>query len=315
MDEIGAQSDSSGNAVQPDWNQNDPTAPDYVKNRPFYDEHAPVIIELPAEQFYEDSGEFSCYVEASTMGLPLNGSEIKVVIEGEEYFVPAETGHDWFYCEGTGEYSFTADGYIEDGTLFVGLWVKTLPTLPATISFTSTATNIIPMRYLPQVVELTRITDEVWEEEIYPPRIVIPTSDSKRYTNGLDINPTSVVYDAKYGLVLPHPVLNYEPISLDTKNKPLPSNVGETLDVSVTVDDFVERLDNCSPRKSGGVNELRLTIYLGIGIIYNVSLRIGGNDNDGYFYCGMFPDGESNIYTVTLRKTDAIYTGIVKRIL
>lgn len=27
---------ASGSGVQPDWNQNDPSAPDYVKNRPFY---------------------------------------------------------------------------------------------------------------------------------------------------------------------------------------------------------------------------------------------------------------------------------------
>lgn len=27
---------SSGDVVQPDWNQNDETALDYIKNRPFY---------------------------------------------------------------------------------------------------------------------------------------------------------------------------------------------------------------------------------------------------------------------------------------
>ena len=34
----GGNSGSGGGGVQPDWNQNDPTKPDYVKNRPFWTE-------------------------------------------------------------------------------------------------------------------------------------------------------------------------------------------------------------------------------------------------------------------------------------
>lgn len=42
------------NKVQPDWEQNDETAPDYVKNRPFYD--GEMLVEYFASRTYHISG-------------------------------------------------------------------------------------------------------------------------------------------------------------------------------------------------------------------------------------------------------------------
>lgn len=48
----------SQSGVQPDWNQNDETAPDYVKNRPFYtgDSVETVLVEESTVTFAENSG-------------------------------------------------------------------------------------------------------------------------------------------------------------------------------------------------------------------------------------------------------------------
>ena len=39
-----------GGHVQPDWNQNDTTQPDYVKNKPFYLEKT-LVVELTKDDF------------------------------------------------------------------------------------------------------------------------------------------------------------------------------------------------------------------------------------------------------------------------
>ena len=47
-----------GGSVQPDWNQNDETAADYVKNRPFYtgDPVETVLVEESTVSFAADGG-------------------------------------------------------------------------------------------------------------------------------------------------------------------------------------------------------------------------------------------------------------------
>lgn len=45
---------SGGKVAQPDWNQNDPTAPDYMKNRPFYKTDSTETIVLENEEFVFD---------------------------------------------------------------------------------------------------------------------------------------------------------------------------------------------------------------------------------------------------------------------
>ena len=56
----------SQSGVQPDWNQNDETAADYVKNRPFYTGE-PVFTEIIPEQTYTLSpyGNFTIYMDTS----------------------------------------------------------------------------------------------------------------------------------------------------------------------------------------------------------------------------------------------------------
>ena len=56
--------DSNNCGIQPDWNQNDNTKPDYVKNRPFYtgDPVETVLLEEP-EAFFQDLDSKRCFHE------------------------------------------------------------------------------------------------------------------------------------------------------------------------------------------------------------------------------------------------------------
>ena len=75
-----------GSATQPDWNQNDNTQPDYVKNRPFYtgDPVETVVVEESTVAF-EDNGEgFYVAIFESTF-VPTVGETYKVTWDGTVY--------------------------------------------------------------------------------------------------------------------------------------------------------------------------------------------------------------------------------------
>ena len=60
LDVNGVLSVSGGGGAQPDWNQNDETAADYVKNRPFYtgDPVETVLVEESTIEFVEQDGTY-----------------------------------------------------------------------------------------------------------------------------------------------------------------------------------------------------------------------------------------------------------------
>lgn len=64
---------------QPDWNQNDSTAADYIKNRPFYEEITEVVM-LPETSF-------ECVVEGGNIGALLSTSFPYTFEIGKEYTV------------------------------------------------------------------------------------------------------------------------------------------------------------------------------------------------------------------------------------
>ena len=71
---------------QPDWNQNDATQPDYVKNRPFYtgDPVETVLVEETTIPF-KDGGEGLYLSEMSTTFVPTIGETYKVYWDGTAY--------------------------------------------------------------------------------------------------------------------------------------------------------------------------------------------------------------------------------------
>lgn len=76
----------SGGQVQPDWNQNDETAPDYVKNRPFYtgDLVETVLVEESTASF-ADTGEGFYGTEFPSTFEATVGETYKVYWDGTTY--------------------------------------------------------------------------------------------------------------------------------------------------------------------------------------------------------------------------------------
>ena len=74
-----------GGGVQPDWNQNDSTAPDYVKNRPFYtgDPVETVFVEESTVSFSERNGIYQAVVPSTFKATV--GETYKVSWDGTTY--------------------------------------------------------------------------------------------------------------------------------------------------------------------------------------------------------------------------------------
>ena len=72
-------------SVQPDWNQNDSTQPDYVKNRPFYtgDPVETVLVEESTVSFADDGGLY--VAEFKSTFKPTVGETYKVYWDGAAY--------------------------------------------------------------------------------------------------------------------------------------------------------------------------------------------------------------------------------------
>ena len=73
-----------GSSVQPDWNQNDPTQPDYVKNRPFYEEPVEtVLVEESTVTFAENHGLYMAQIQSNFEATV--GETYKVYWDGSAY--------------------------------------------------------------------------------------------------------------------------------------------------------------------------------------------------------------------------------------
>ena len=109
--------DANNCGIQPDWNQNDDTQPDYVKNRPFYTGGTveTVLLEEQAVTFTDSGSDTTFYFKAS----PEDINHIKVIWDGTEYICIPQIYSDYIEfgnefiddatCEDTGE-PFYYDG-------------------------------------------------------------------------------------------------------------------------------------------------------------------------------------------------------------
>ena len=79
-----------GSSVQPDWNQNDSTQPDYVKNRPFYtgDPVETVLVEESTVEFVENNGLYMAGLPSTFA--PTVGETYKVSWDGTVYECTSE---------------------------------------------------------------------------------------------------------------------------------------------------------------------------------------------------------------------------------
>lgn len=79
------QHSGGGGQVQPDWNQNDPTAKDYVKNRPFYTETVETVLIEESTVSFSDTGEGFYGAEFPSPVSATVGETYKVYWDGTVY--------------------------------------------------------------------------------------------------------------------------------------------------------------------------------------------------------------------------------------
>ena len=93
LDENGVLSVSGGGGggVQPDWNQNDSTAADYIKNRPFYSETTETVLVEESTVPFTSPGAGLYYATIQSAFKPTAGETYKVSWDGAAYECVGET--------------------------------------------------------------------------------------------------------------------------------------------------------------------------------------------------------------------------------
>ena len=92
LDENGVLSVSGGGGgVQPDWNQNDSTAADYIKNRPFYSETTETVFVEESTVPFTSPGAGLYYATIQSAFKPTAGETYKVSWDGVAYECVGET--------------------------------------------------------------------------------------------------------------------------------------------------------------------------------------------------------------------------------
>ena len=144
--------------VQPDWNQNDETQPDYVKNRPFYtgDPVETVLVEESTVTFVENSGLY--VTEFPSTFAATVGETYKVYWDGTVYECTCVDSHNTPII---GNLSITGDGS-DTGEPFVmgilngqGITIVTADTSAShTVSISGVVQEVVKIdpKYLPDTV-------------------------------------------------------------------------------------------------------------------------------------------------------------------
>lgn len=155
--------------VQADWNQNDETRNDYVKNRPFYlkDARETKIFELA---FTVQTGLYYENFDGTNLGLEA-GKEYTVNIMGQEFKVTAYVYEDGVVCIGDGDaaYNGTTDfsGDVPFGVCdFAGQGYTIVLSLPylAESGLVSGVTDEIPVNIISEIQEVVPIDSKFLPE-------------------------------------------------------------------------------------------------------------------------------------------------------
>ena len=114
--------DGSGSdaGVQPDYNQNDSTAPDYIKNRPFYDASVALFDETITTNTPEGVNLYVWETTSKTVDVNI-GDEVKVIFNGVEYTQTAKDFEGGGYVIYVGNASFLNAGEDTKEPFFITL--------------------------------------------------------------------------------------------------------------------------------------------------------------------------------------------------
>ena len=180
-----------GGGVQPDWNQNDSTAADYVKNRPFYtgDPVETVLVEESTVPFKDDGGKYSGQLE-STFSATV-GETYKVSWDGTTYECACV---DFSGVTGIGNLSImgvgsdTGEPFIMAVNNGIALAFYTADTAPShTISISGGAAQVVKIdeKYLPGNLA----TKSEVEEALYT------ANDAKAIAENAKIDPIDSMFE------------------------------------------------------------------------------------------------------------------------
>lgn len=127
----------SGGGVQPDWNQNDSTAADYVKNRPIYSETKEIVVENVTDAPLEG---FPAFAVGDTVTVKVDGVEHSLIAQdsGRGFAFIGDNPEALF--GGTGEFGWV----IGDG--------RFTATEAHTISYLGEVVHKLNAKYLPESV-------------------------------------------------------------------------------------------------------------------------------------------------------------------
>lgn len=163
---------TGGGGGAPDWNQNDPNAPGYIKNRPFYTEPKTVLEEQPIEGFLE-FGDGVCTVELSQV-LVLEECETIVTLDGVEYRTEAIS--DYFgdisfgnlYLMDPGTYPDTGEPFVIGNFTNMGITTTMMVTTIAGTSHTVKIVQNVPKKidkkYIPRMGNLVVNADRYYHD-------------------------------------------------------------------------------------------------------------------------------------------------------
>lgn len=141
-------------SVQPDWNQNDENAQDYVKNRPFYSETRNVTVENVTEEILK---HFLVFAVGDTITVNVDGEEHSLVAYNDEYdgerFV---TIGDTSNSLDSGEGQLGWQIYVNEDDV---VWYSVLE--PHTVSYLGTFYHTIDKKYLPIGIQSHAVDGEI----------------------------------------------------------------------------------------------------------------------------------------------------------
>lgn len=179
------------NKVQPDWEQNDETAPDYVKNRPFYvsDDLVEVEIMSATTVSFSDSGVGGIMGAYYHEGFdPVEGRTYKISWDGTDYICICKLFNEYLYFGNTGLLGGDDTGepflFQPDSHLYVFTTESAAEHVIAISEYTPKIVTIDP-KFLPSskefVVDATNISDWApnWEK--------LWTALEDAYNSGYDI--------------------------------------------------------------------------------------------------------------------------------
>lgn len=152
------QHSGGGGQVQPDWNQNDSTAKDYVKNRPFYtgDPVETVLVEESTISFEDAGGGYMGQLESTFV--PTVGETYKVSWDGTVYECTCVSVDDMLIIGNLsiiGDYSDTGEPFVIGRGNRNKIQIATIDTSAShTFSISGTVAQVVKIdeKYLPDTV-------------------------------------------------------------------------------------------------------------------------------------------------------------------